>query len=188
MHVDPSSECGALLRRHGLVRGKDWVPEKKKCPLKMDGVILAVLRTTRKLAEHRMKKKAKDFSNKQRELDPVVFEAPERGERGQLEIRSDSKTVVDWITSKARQRPVWCVDGSVQRHLRQWFGPDHQFEKKGRRLDGAHIREHDKESVGKQWSWRTTWKVWNCVVLTKKNYVTSGMVVDGLLNFALACG
>ena len=25
-------------------------------------------------------------------------------------------------------------------------GPDHQFETKGRRLGGAHFREHDKES------------------------------------------
>ena len=109
MHVDPTnaSKCGALLWRNSMVRRKDSVPEMQKCPLKMSEAILAVLRLTRKHAP-------KDFSNEQRELDPMMFEAPERGERFQLKIRSESKTVVDWITSKARQRSVWEAVGSVQ--------------------------------------------------------------------------
>ena len=40
---------------------------------------------------------------KQGELDPVVLAAPMSGEGIQVEIRGDSKTVVDWIDDKARQ-------------------------------------------------------------------------------------
>ena len=40
---------------------------------------------------------------KTRELDPIVLESP-KNKGILLEIKSDSKTVVDWITGKARQR------------------------------------------------------------------------------------
>ena len=67
-HVDATnvSECGALLWRNGLVRGKDWVPDKKKCPLKMNEVILAVCENDKKACGTSDEKKPKDFSNKQR--------------------------------------------------------------------------------------------------------------------------
>ena len=63
------SECGALL----------WVPENKKCSLKRNEVILAVCENDKKACGTSDEKKPKDFSTKQRELDPTVFEAPERG-------------------------------------------------------------------------------------------------------------
>ena len=39
-------------------------------------------------------------------LDPVILDDPSESKGGQLEIRGDSKTVVEWINGKARQPTV----------------------------------------------------------------------------------
>ena len=124
MHGDPSnvSECGALLWRNGLERGKDWVPEMKKCPLKMDGVIMAVLRMTRKLAEQRMKKRRRTSpTNKGNWI--LWFLKLQKEARG-VSCKSGATARRWWIGSPARQGKgrYGGQDGSVQSHLRQWLG------------------------------------------------------------------
>ena len=99
-----------------------------------------------------MKKSRRTSPTNKEELDLMVFEAPDRGERVQLEIRSESKTVVDLITSKARQRSVWEAVGSVQRQLRQWL--DQTANLKRRRDDWTVLIFVNM----------TTGEVWNCVV------------------------
>ena len=58
----------------------------------------------------------------------MVFDAPGKGDGIQLEIRSDSKTVVDWINGMAKQRSAGKVIGDSPRTT----------QKKGGRLGGAH--------------------------------------------------
>ena len=51
-----------------------------------------------------MKEISEILSNEPKQLDPMILEDPGKGERIQVEIRSDSKTAVDWIKGKARVR------------------------------------------------------------------------------------
>ena len=57
----------------------------------------------------------------------------QRRERGiQLEIRSDKKTVVDWINSQARQRSK----GGAVEHVQKTVG---RIEEQASRLGGSHF-------------------------------------------------
>ena len=46
----------------------------------------------------------------------MVHEAPRKGGEIQLEIRGDSKTVVEWINGKARQRSTGEAVGNVKKN------------------------------------------------------------------------
>ena len=43
------------------------------------------------------------------------------GERKQVGMRRDSKTVVDWINGETRVRPMKGAFGDIQRQLRGWW-------------------------------------------------------------------
>ena len=83
---------------------------------------------------------------KERELDPLSMEPPRTVEGIELVIRGDSKTVVDWINGKAKQKVSYRAIATIQIELMEWW-------KKGVDLcqrigDWAvHIfREHNKEA------------------------------------------
>ena len=140
------SECGALLWRNGLVKREDWVPENKKCSLKRNEVILSVCENDKKACGTSDEKKPKDFSTKQRELDPTVFGSSRKrrvGSVGNQERKQDGGGL-DHKQGKAKvgMGGRW----KCPKTTAAMVGPVHQFEKKERRLDGAHFREHDKES------------------------------------------
>ena len=82
----------------------------------------------------------------ERELDALLLEPPRTVERIELVIRRDSKTVVDWINGKAKQKVPYRAIETIQIQLMEWW-------EKGVDLcqrigDWAvHIfREHNKEA------------------------------------------
>ena len=89
--------------------GNIWC-KRCRCPTspspKQDEVIVALLKMTRQHTKHLLKKNAGVPSTKPWDLDPMVLDAPGKGEGIQVEISCDSKTVVDWISGKARQEMV----------------------------------------------------------------------------------
>ena len=114
---------------------------------KLDEVIVALLNMTRQPTKHLLKKDSGVPSPKPRELDPMVLDAPGKGEGIQGEIGGARKTVVDWIRGKARQGNVaWASVGNVQQQLQGMGNHDHQVEEK--QDDWAiHIfLEHRKEA------------------------------------------
>ena len=83
---------------------------------------------------------------KERELDPLVMEPPRTVEGIELVIRGDSKTVVDWINGKAKQKVSSRAFEIIQIQRMEWW-------KKG--VDLCHgigdwavhiFREHNKEA------------------------------------------
>ena len=74
-------------------------------PPKMDEVTVAHVKMSRQPAKHLTKKVVGVSSKKARELDPMVLEAPGRGEGIQVDIRGGSKTGggLDQLQGKARQ-------------------------------------------------------------------------------------
>ena len=67
-------------------------------------VIVAFLKMTKQPTKHLMKKATGVPSRKPRELDPTIVEVLGKDEGIQVEIRIDSKTLVDWINGKAKSR------------------------------------------------------------------------------------
>ena len=77
-------------------QGKHWVQEMTMHPLKVEEVIVALLTMTRQPTKH-------EYPAKQtRDLNPMVLEAPGKGVGIQVEIRCESKTVVDGIIGEPR--------------------------------------------------------------------------------------
>ena len=119
--------------------GRDWVQEVTMHPPKKDEVIIALLKMSRQPATHLMKQRHRCTKQNPRELDPVAFEDPSKGDGIQLEITGDSKTVVEWINDKAKQGSTGGAVGNVRRQLREFWVPDRRIEKKRGRLGSAHI-------------------------------------------------
>ena len=60
------------------------------------------------------------LTRNQDKLDPMEHEVTDEGL--QVEIRGGSKTVVDWINGKGRDRDGRGAFGGIQRQLRAWWG------------------------------------------------------------------
>ena len=58
---------------------------------------------------------------KERELDPLLLEPPRTVEGIELVIRGDSKTVVDWINGKAKQKVPYQAIETIQIQLMEWW-------------------------------------------------------------------
>ena len=96
--------CGIPVWRSGLVRAKTGYRKRRSARPRKDEVIVAILKMTRQPAKHLLKKVIGVPDNRPRELDPMVMEAPGKGEGIQVEIRRDSETVVDWIARQGNVR------------------------------------------------------------------------------------
>ena len=51
----------------------------------------------------------------------MVLVVPGNGGGIQVEVRRDSKTVVDWVSGKAKQTSVFWPLGDIQCQLRKWW-------------------------------------------------------------------
>ena len=71
--------------------GDDSIQELMRNPLWKEAVIVALM--TMMIS-----------SKEARDLDPMVLELPTNAEGIEVEIRSDSKTVLDWINGHAKQK------------------------------------------------------------------------------------
>ena len=83
---------------------------------------------------------------KERDLDPLMIKPPRTVEGIELAIRGASKTVVDWINGKAKEKASYRAIETIQIQLMEWW-------KKGVDLSqrigvwAVHIfREHNKEA------------------------------------------
>ena len=70
---------------------------------------------------HLLKQTNEIPSNEPRQLDPMVLEDLEKGQRVQVESGRDSKAVVDRINGRASERTVRGANGCSQRQLRGWW-------------------------------------------------------------------
>ena len=82
-----------MARRVG--EGKDSVQDMVKNPPKTEEVIMALLKVAKQPSKPLLKKATGDPATKPRELDPVVLEAPRNDEGIQVEIRADSKDLIN---------------------------------------------------------------------------------------------
>ena len=73
-------------------------------PLTKDEMIVALLKMTRRPTKQMAKHICELLSKEPRQLGPMFLKDSGKGEGIQVEIRGDSKTVVDWINGKARER------------------------------------------------------------------------------------
>ena len=68
------------------------------------------------------------------------MEPPRTVEGIELVLREDSKTVVDWINGKAKQKVAYRAIETIQIHLMEWWKKRRRPEPKDRRLVGAHLQ------------------------------------------------
>ena len=73
-------------------------------------------------------------------LDPLMIEPPRTVEGIELVLRGDSKTVVDWINGKAKQKVSYRSIETRQIQLMEWSKKGRRLEPKDRRLGGAHLQ------------------------------------------------
>ena len=58
---------------------------------------------------------------KARDVDPLILEPPANTEGIQLVIQGDSKTIVDWINGKPKQKKTSSIIDSIQIQLMNWW-------------------------------------------------------------------
>ena len=83
---------------------------------------------------------------KPRDLEPLVLETPAEDKKLMLEIRSDSKTTVDWVNGHAKLKTWASIIATAQNLLRKWCcrGVDLRRRVADR---AVHIfREHNREA------------------------------------------
>ena len=61
-------------------------------------------------------------TKKPRNLPLLEVDIPQAGQRPTLEIRSDCKTMVDWINGRAKLKTSECTVEKTQNFLRDWWG------------------------------------------------------------------
>ena len=123
--------------------GDDWIQLMAQGPHRMEDVT-----STRddETSGGKIEKGGGAMTKKPRDLELPVLEMPAEDKKLMLEIRSDSKTIVDWVNGLAKLKTKESTIGSVQNNLREWWrrgvNPRH------RAADWAvHIfREHNKEA------------------------------------------
>ena len=76
-----------------------------------------------------------------------MIEPPRTVEGIELVIWGDSKTVVDWIKGKAKQKVSYRSIETIQIQLMEWWKKGRRLEPKDRRLGGAHL--HGTQQVGR---------------------------------------
>ena len=87
---------------------------------------------------------------KARDVDPLILDPPRNTEGIRLVIRGDSKTTVDWINGKAKQKKASSIINSTQKQLLNWW--KQEVDLSHRTADWAvHVfREHNTEAD--QWA------------------------------------
>ena len=88
-----------------------------RVPPRKEDVITAPMKMMRQPTAHFVKKLCK----KPRDLDPLMLEAPTRTHGIELEIRRDSKTVVEWIKGKAKHKTTVEATEVAQKQSREWW-------------------------------------------------------------------
>ena len=61
------------------------------------------------------------LSKKARDVDPLIIDPPGTTEGVELVMRVDSKTVVDWINGKAKQKTPSRIIDDIQLQLMDWW-------------------------------------------------------------------
>ena len=90
-------------------------------PPQEDDVNISLLKMMRQPTAHSVRKSGGIPSKGPRDLGPLVLDPPTNTEGIELEIRSDSKTVVEWISGKAKQKTTVGAMEWAQKQLREWW-------------------------------------------------------------------
>ena len=85
-------------------------------------MITAVTKMMRQPTAHLEKKPGGIPSKEPRDLDPMVLGPWTNIEGIEMEIRDDSKTVVEWINGKAKQQTSVGAVEVAQKQLKEWLG------------------------------------------------------------------
>ena len=75
----------------------DWIQVVTRGPLRKEDVTVRLHATMRHVAGHRKDKKSGLPTKKPRDPDPLILEEPAENKKIILEMRGDSKTIVDWV-------------------------------------------------------------------------------------------
>ena len=88
-------------------------------PLRKEDVTYSLLASMRQATEKKNREKRESVPTKKLgDLTPLVLEVPTEGEKLTLEIRGDSKTIVDCVNSHAKLKTEESTIASVQNLLR----------------------------------------------------------------------
>ena len=126
--------------------GKDWIQLMAQGPPCKEDVTHCLLASMRQAVEKRTKTGGSELTKKPRELAPLVLEIPVEDKRLMLEIRGDSRMVVDWVDGHSKLKTKESTIAGVQNFLRDWWGRG--WDLRHRVAEWAiHIfREHNKEA------------------------------------------
>ena len=100
---------------------EDWIQKWRAGPPRKAEVIPTLVLATH-LSTLQVKKADGGIPlRKERVLDPLMIEPPRTVEGIELVIRGDSKTVVDWINGKAKQKVSYRSIETIQIQLMEWW-------------------------------------------------------------------
>ena len=124
----------------------DWIQVVTRGPLRKEDVTVRLLKTMRHAAGKRKDKKSGLPTKKPRDPDPLILEEPAKNKKFILQMRGDSKTIVDWVNGHAKLKTKEDTIASPQSIKWDWWG--RRVDVRQRVADWAiHIfRVHSKEA------------------------------------------
>ena len=102
--------------------GTDWVQLMTQGPPRKEDVMISLLKMMRQPTEKKPQKGGGAPKKKPRDLEPVILEMPAEEKKLMLQIRGDSKTIVDWVFGHAKLKTWESAAATVQNLLWDWWG------------------------------------------------------------------
>ena len=126
--------------------GNDWIQLMVRGPPRKEDVTFSLLASMRQATEKRTEKGGSALRKKPRDLAPLAIETPAEDKKLILEIRGDSKTIVDWVNVHAKLITKESTIASVQNVLRDWWGRGVDLRQRVADWVSHIFREHNKEA------------------------------------------
>ena len=101
--------------------GNDWIKLMAHRKARKEDVIRSLLESMKQAVERNTEPNGIRPIKKPRDLPPLEIERPEAGQRRTLEIKSDCKSIVDWINGPAKMKTRASTVENTQSLLRDWW-------------------------------------------------------------------
>ena len=101
--------------------GKDWIQLMLQCTLRKEDVMISLLKKMRQLTEKKKQKEGGIWKMKPRNVSPLVLENLTSDKKMMMEIRSDSKPVVDWVNGSAKLKTPNGTVVAAQNLMWKWW-------------------------------------------------------------------
>ena len=102
--------------------GKDWIKLMTELKPREEDVIRSLLESMKQAVGQKKEPNGSLPTKQPSDLPLLKLKIPVAGKLPTLEIKGDSKTIVDWVTSCAKLKARVSTVEAIQNLLREWWG------------------------------------------------------------------